>query len=72
VVGIRFWPKTGSGAQYLERKEILKFYLMNILDRSMFSTFGVRCSIDVIDSENQPGSGKIRNGSGAPGLTAEV
>ena len=31
-----------------------------------FHTFGVRSTIDVLDSENQPGSGsvKIRTGSG--------
>ena len=56
---------------------------MNILDniKSLlfcFHTFGVRRTIDVLDSENQPGSGsaKIRTGSGtgsgALGLTGDV
>ena len=36
--------------------------------------FGVRCSIDALDPENQPGSGKIRagTGSGDPGLIGDV
>ena len=49
---------------------------MNILDNRKgllfcYHTFGVRRIIDVLDSENQPGSGsgKIRTGSGAIGLT---
>ena len=55
----------------------LKVYWMNILDniKSLlfcFHTFGVRRTIDVLDSENQPGSGKIRTGSGALGLTGDV
>ena len=33
---------------------------MNILDILKSHTFGVRRSIDVLDPENQPGSGKIR------------
>ena len=43
-----------------------------------FHTFGVRRTIDVLDSENQPGSGsvQIRTGSesesGALGLTGDV
>ena len=39
-----------------------------------FHTFGVRSTIDVLDSENQPRSGsvKIHSGSGAPGLTGDV
>ena len=50
---------------------------MNILDniKSLlfyFHTFGVRRTIYVLDSENQPGSGKIRTGSGALGLTGDV
>ena len=35
-------------------------------------TFGVIRAIDVLDSENQAGSGKIRTGSGALGLTGDV
>ena len=38
----------------------LKFYCMNIVD-----DFWVRSSIDVLDPENMPGSGKIRTGSGS-------
>ena len=34
-----------------------------------FHTLGVRRTVDVLDSENQPGSGKIRTGSGALGFT---
>ena len=54
---------------------------MNVLDniKSLLLclyTFGVRHTIDVLDSENQPGSGsvKIRTGfgTGALGLTGEV
>ena len=59
----------------------LKLYKTNILDniKSLlfcFHTFGVRRTIDVLDSDNQPGSGsgQIRNGSGsgALGLTGDV
>ena len=52
---------------------------MNILDniKSLlfcFHTFGVRRTIYVLDSENQPGSGsvKIWTGSGSLGLTGYV
>ena len=50
---------------------------MNILDnfKSLvfwFHTFGVRRTRDVLYSENQPGSGKIRNGSGDLGLTGDA
>ena len=34
--------------------------------------FCVKRSIDVLDPENQPGSGFIRTGSGALGLTEDV
>ena len=49
---------------------------MNILDniKSLLfcvHTFGVRRTIDVLDSENQSGFGKIRTGSGALGITGE-
>ena len=52
---------TGSRALYLKRREILKFYKMQFLDnfKSLlfcYLTFGVRRSINVLDSENQPGS----------------
>ena len=54
---------------------------MNILDKFIslllcFHTFGVRRTIDVLDPENQPGSGsfQIRTGTGfgAQGLTGDV
>ena len=43
---------------------------MNILDNILMLSFGVRRTIDVLDSENQPGSGsvKMRAGPGAQGL----
>ena len=71
--------KTGSGALYLKQMEIFKSLKANILDnfKSLlfcFHTFGVRRTIDVVDSENQPGPGsvQIRPGSvsRALGLTA--
>ena len=69
--------ENGSGALYLKQIEILKVYWMNILDNIKiilfcFHTFGVRRTIDVLDSENQPGSVQIRTGSGALGLTGDV
>ena len=51
---------------------------MNILDNFrtffIFNSFVVRCSIDVLDQQIQPGSvfGKIRTGSEAQGLTEYV
>ena len=53
-------------------KRFLKNYQMNNLDKFKsrpfcFHTFGVRRSIDVLDSENQPGSG-----SRAQGFTVDV
>mgnify|MGYP007048724156 CR=1 FL=1 len=51
--GLCFGKKNGSGALYLERREI----------------FCVRRTIDVLDSENQPGSGSR---SRALGLTEDV
>jgi len=50
---------------------------MDILDnfKSLlfcFHTFGVRSTINVLDLENQPESGKVRAGSGALGLTGDV
>ena len=52
---------------------------MNILDKFKsllfcFHTFGVRRTIDVLDSENQPGSGsdKILTGIGALGRTEDA
>ena len=54
----------------------LKFYWKNMLDnfKRFFcsDTFGIRTSMDVLDSENKPGSVKIGTGSGAPGLTVDV
>ena len=76
---IRVFGQFRIQGSYLERKEIFKTYVMNILDNFesllfCFHTFGVRRTIDVLDSENQPGSGsvKIRIGSGAPGLIGDV
>ena len=34
--------------------------------------FGARLSIDILDTENQPGSGKIRTEFGGLGLTEDV
>ena len=50
---------------------------MNILDNFKiilfcYHTFGVRRTIDVLDSENQPRSGNIQTGSEALGLTGDV
>ena len=50
---------------------------MNILDDIKspllcFHTYGVRRTIYVLDSENQPGSGKIRTESGALELKGDV
>ena len=55
-----FWPKTGYTALYLKRREIFKVYWINVLDNFnsllfCFNTFGVRRTIDILDSENQPG-----------------
>ena len=47
---------------------------MNILDSFeslLIHTVGARRSIDGLDSENQPGPGKIWTGSGALGLTED-
>ena len=64
-----------------QTKRFSKFYKMNILDniKSLlfcFHTFGVRRSINVLDSENQPGSGSafIQCGSWyrALGFTEDV
>ena len=72
--------KTGSGALYLKGR-FSQVYNTNNLDNFQsllfcFHTFGVRSTIDVLDSDNQPGSGsvKIRTGSGsrALGLTGDV
>ena len=54
----------------------LKGFQANILENFKshlfcFHTFGVRRTIYVLDSENQPGSFKIRTGSGAEGLTKD-
>ena len=77
---IRFWPKTPDpGLSTSNEGRFLKVFKANILDnfKSLlfcFHTFGVRRTIDVLDSENQPGSGsvQIRTGSGALGLTGDV
>ena len=67
---IRFWPKKPIRGTVPQTNS-----LWNFLDdfKSVlfcFHTFGVRRTIDVLDSENQSGSGKIR--SGALGLTGDV
>ena len=67
--GSGFWQKkTGSGALYLEYREILNSIENKFLDnfRSLFFMFGCQ-TFDVIDKENHPGSGKI--GTGAMALT---
>ena len=74
---IRFWPRKRTGALYLKQRRFEKVYWMNMLDniKSLFfcfHTFGGRRTIYVLDSENQPGSGKIGTGSGALGLTGDV
>ena len=63
------------------KRRFLKVYWMNILDniKSLlfcFHTSGVRRTIYVLDSENQPESGSVQirtvSGSGALGLTRDV
>ena len=64
---IRFWPRKRIRGSVPQTKwRFLKVYKTNILDniKSLlfcFHTFGVRRTIDVLDSENQPGPGQIRN-----------
>ena len=77
VFWFRIWAeKNISGALYLERIEILKFYWINILDnfKSCFFILPFWCqrSIDVLDPENQSGSLKNRTGFGALGFTEDV
>ena len=75
---IQFYAKkNGSGALYLDRRVIFEFYWINISDNVnsilfCFHTFGGIHSIDVIDQENQPGSGTIQIESGALGLTEDI
>ena len=73
-VRIRFWPKRMPGPRLYtsNRGRFLKFRLMNILENLKpllfyFHTFGVRRSIDILGSANQPGSG-----SGTLGPTEDV
>ena len=61
---MQFGAKFGSRALYLEQRENL---LMNFFDdfKSLlfcFHTFGLIRSIDVLNPENQPGSGKFEPG----------
>jgi len=72
--GSSFGKKTGSGALYLKRRWIFKSLILIILKAFFFVSILLvsRRTIGVLDSENQPGSGKIRNGSGALGLTWDV
>ena len=58
------------GQKTLKEIKSLNFFRMNISDNfesliSHFNAFSVRGSIDVLVTENQPGSGKIWTGSGA-------
>ena len=76
---IRYWPKKiGSGALYLERREIFKILLNNILDNFkglLFVCSNFWChDVPFMSSENQPGSGSglIQSGSSALGLTEDV
>ena len=76
---IRFWGKNRIRALYCTSNagRFLKVYWMDVSDDfksllSCFHTFGVRRTIDVLDSENQHGSGQIRTRSGALGLTGDV
>ena len=66
--------KPGSGALYLKRRWIFKSLFLIILKAFFFVSILLvsRRTIGVLDSENQPGSGKIRNGSWALGLTGDV
>jgi len=57
--------KTDPGLYTSNKGRFLKVYRMNILDNLnsllfCFHTYGVRRTIDVLDSENQPGSGALR------------
>ena len=65
-----FGQKTDPGLCSSNEGRFLKVFQANILDNSnshlfCFHTFGVRRTIDVLDSENQPGSGAL-------GLTDDV
>ena len=81
---IRFWPKKPDPGLCISNEErFLKVYEAKVLDNFKshifcFYTFSVRRTIDVLDSENQPGSGSVKiqtgsgTGSGALGLTGDV
>ena len=63
--------------KYLKQRYILIIYWKYIFDnfKSLlvcFNTFGVRHPIFVLDSENQPGSGKIRIRIWGLGLTGDA
>ena len=69
--------KPDPGLCTTKEGRFLKVFKANILDnfKSLLfclHTFGVRRNIDVLDSENQPGSVQIRTGSGDQGLTGDV
>ena len=69
--------KTDPGLCTSNEGKFLKIFEAKILNKlksllSCFHTFGVRRTIDVLDSENQPVSVQIRTGSGALGLTGDV
>jgi len=78
MVRIRFWPKNRvRGSVPRTKGDFKKFYWVNIWDYFttpflFFKLMVSRHSIEVLDSENQPGPCKILTGSGALGLTVEV
>ena len=57
--------KPDSGLCTSNKARFLKSHFKSLL--FCLHTFGVRRTIDVLDSENQPGSGKTRTRSGALG-----
>ena len=76
---IRFWPKNRIRGSVPQTKGYFYKSFKQILDNFKnhpfcFRTVGVRRTIDVLDPENQPGSGsvRIRTGSGALGLTGDA
>ena len=76
-IWIQFWPKNRIRGSVPQTMEDLKVYQTNIIGNFesllfCFHTFGVRLTIDFLDSENQPGSGKIWTGSGDLEITGDV
>ena len=71
--------KPDPGLSTSNEERFFKVFFANSLDNFesllfCFHTFGVRRTIDVLDSENQPGSGsvQIRTRPGALRLTEDV